>query len=210
MEDIFMHILGIVGSMRKNRHTNLLVNSVIDNIKEALPEASSEVIYPVDKKIEPCRVTCNKFCSQNPYKCITDDGAAETIEAMIKADAIVIGTPLYFRSAPSKFYMLVEKIIAIFFNYQANGINEVESPLKNKPCGLVGVAEYSNPHQMLEYLNDFCTLLNMNPVRISKFPYLGVSGQGDVTKDEIFKPFERSKDLAAALIKELNAAARPK
>ncbi len=205
-----MRILGIVGSMRKNKYTNLLVNSVIDNIKEAMPEASSEIIYAVDKQIEPCRVTCNKFCSENPYKCVVADGAAETIEAMIKADLIVIGTPLYFRSAPSKFYTLIEKIIAIFFNYEAGGKVLVESPLKNKPCGLVGVAEYSNPHQMLEYLNDFCTLLNMSPVRISKFPYLGVSGQGDVTKDDIFKPFERSKDLAAALVKEFNAGARQK
>jgi len=205
-----MHILGIVGSMRKNRHTNFLVNGVVDNIKAAASDVTSEIIYSVDKQIEPCRVTCNKFCSENPYKCVTADGAAETIEAMIKADVVVIGTPLYFRSAPSKFYTLVEKIIAIFFNYQANGKAEVESPLKNKPCGLVGVAEYSNPHQMLEYLNDFCTLLNMNPVRISKFPYLGVGGQGDVTKDEIFKPFERSKDLASALIKEFNAGARQK
>jgi multimeric flavodoxin WrbA len=155
--------------MRKNRHTNLLVNSVIDNIKAALPDATAEIIYPVDKNIEPCRVTCNKFCSENSYKCITADGAAETIEAMIKADAVVIGTPLYFRSAPSKFYTLVEKIIAIFLNYEAGGKAAVESPLKNKPCGLAGVAEYSNPHQMLEYLHDFCTLLNMNPVRISIF-----------------------------------------
>ncbi len=198
-----MHILGIVGSMRKNRHTNFLVNSVIDNIKISLPSTTSEIIYAFDKTVEPCRVVCNKFCSENSYRCINADGAMETLEAMIKADAVVIGTPLYFRSAPAKFYTLVEKLIAIFFNYEAGGKAAVESPLKNKPCGLIGVAEYSNPHQMLEYLHDFCCLLNMNPVKISKFPYLGVSGQGEVTEDQIFKPLERAKDLAEELVKAL-------
>jgi hypothetical protein len=39
----------------------------------------------------------------------------------------------------------------------------------------------------------------MHPVRLSSFPYLGVAGQGDITKDTIFHPFERAKELAAAL-----------
>ncbi len=75
--------------------------------------------------------------------------------------------------------MLIEKIIAIFFYYETGGNCKIESPLKNKPCGLVGVAEYSNPHQIHEYLHDFCNLVNMDVVKISKFPYSGVCGQGD-------------------------------
>ena len=52
-----------------------------------------------------------------------------------------------------------------------------ESPLAGKPCGLVGAAGYSNPHGMLEYLRDFCTVLKMRPVRLDRFPYLGVAAQ---------------------------------
>jgi len=191
--------------MRKNRYTNLLVNSVIDEIKALAPESSSEIIYAADQNVAPCQVVCSKFCSENPYRCVKPDFAAELLETMIKADIIIIGTPQYFRGAPSGFHTLVEKLIAIFFNYETGGSGTVESPLKNKPCGLVGVAEYSNPHQMLEYLNDFCCLLKMEPVRLEKFPYLGVSGQGDVTKDQTFKPFERSKDLAAAIIQKIQS-----
>ena len=65
-------------------------------------------------------------------------------------------------------------------------------------CGI-----YSNPHQILEYLFDLCTVLKIKPVVLEKFPYMGVAGQGDVNEDVIFDPFERSKDLADALVKEV-------
>jgi len=38
---------------------------------------------------------------------------------------------------------------------------------------------------------------------LEKFPYLGVAGQGDVNEDVVFNLFERSKDLADALVKEV-------
>lgn len=73
-------------------------------------------------------------------------------------------------------------------------------PIAWKPCGLVGVAEYSNPHQILEYLHDFCTVLKMRPALLDKFPYLGVAGQGDVEHDAIFNPLARAKDLTVGLM----------
>ena len=68
---------------------------------------------------------------------------------------------------------------------------------------MIGMVEYSNPHQILEYLFDFCTVLKKRPVVLEKFPYLGVAGQGDVNEDVVFNLFERSKDLADALVKEV-------
>ncbi|PKK88062.1 MAG: hypothetical protein CVV64_20435 [Candidatus Wallbacteria bacterium HGW-Wallbacteria-1] len=198
-----MHILGIVGSMRRNRYTTDLVSQVIEDIKTLNPGATGEIIFPLDEKITPCRVVCSEYCSRTPYKCINPDFSADLLESMIKADAIVIGAPQYFRAPPAKFHMLIEKLVAIFFNYENGGSTEIESPVKGKPCGLIGIAEYSNPHQMLEYLHDFCILLNMNPVKIDRFPYLGVSGQGDIAKDQIFKPIERSRELAEAIVREI-------
>jgi multimeric flavodoxin WrbA len=122
---------------------------------------------------------------------------------MIEAEALIIGAPLYFRAPPARFQALIERLISMFFFHETQGSGDDESPLKGKPCGLIGVAEYSNPHQILEYLHDFCTVLKMSPVMLERFPYLGVAGQGDVRQDTIFDPFERSKDLAGAIIKEL-------
>ena len=198
-----MQILGIVGSMRKNRHTNTLVNQVIDSIKRIDPGMVASVIHIADTPIHPCRVVCSTYCSSHPYQCSISDDATAILHQMIEADALIIGAPLYFRAPPARFQALIERLISMFFFHETQGSGDDESPLKGKPCGLIGVAEYSNPHRILEYLHDFCTVLKMRPVMLERFPYLGVAGQGDVHQDTIFDPFERSKDLAGAMVREL-------
>ncbi len=198
-----MHILGIIGSMRKNRNTHILVTRVIHEMQTLAPELESDLVYIADQTIHPCRVVCSTYCATHPYQCATPDDATAILDRMIQADALVIGAPLYFRAPPAQFQAWAERLVSLFFFYESQVQNAVPSPLKGKPCGLVGIAEYSNPHQILEYLHDFCTVLKMRPVLLDTFPYLGVAGQGDVEHDTIFHPFERAKDLAAKLIKEL-------
>jgi multimeric flavodoxin WrbA len=198
-----MRVMGIVGSMRKNRHTNTLVDRVLSDMKGIGAGVIADVVYVAGKTIHPCRVVCSDYCSNNPYRCSISDGVTEILDGMIKADALVIGAPLYFRAPPAKFQALVERLISLFFFQETQGRGDEGSPLSGKPCGLIGVAEYSNPHQILEYLHDFCTVLKMSPVVLDRFPYLGVAGQGDITEDEVFHPFERCKDLAGALVERV-------
>jgi multimeric flavodoxin WrbA len=198
-----MHILGIIGSMRKNSHTHTLVTRVIDEMRAFAPGLESDVIYIADQNIHPCRVECASYCSTHPFHCAAPDDAAAILDRMIQADALVIGAPLYFRAPPAQFQTWVERLVSLFFFQESLGQEATPSPLKGKPCGLVGVAEYSNPHVILEYLHDFCTVLKMRPVLLDTFPYLGVAGQGDVEHDAIFHPFERAKDLAAKLLMNL-------
>jgi multimeric flavodoxin WrbA len=182
----------------------MLVNQVIKNMKEINVEITSDIIYTVDKTLNPCKVICSSYCSKHAFQCSTSDDVMDILQQMIKADALVIGTPLYFRAPPAKFQALIERLISIFFYYETHGDEKIISPLKGKPCGLVAVTEYSNPHIMLEYLHDFCTVLGMKPVLLDKFPYLGVAGQGDITKDSVFNPFDKSRELAQILFNELS------
>jgi multimeric flavodoxin WrbA len=202
-----MRILGIMGSMRKNGHTNALVSRVIDDARDVDSNVVADVVYVVDKAIRPCRVVCSNYCSTHPYRCSISDDATEILRRMVAADALVIGAPLYFRAPPAQFQALVERLISIFFFHESQGGGAEPSPLAGKPCGLVAVAEYSNPHQVLEYLHDFCTVLKMRPVVLGRFPYLGVAGQGEIDADAVFRPYERSKDLAGALVAAVTAEA---
>jgi multimeric flavodoxin WrbA len=195
-----MRILGIMGSMRKSGHTNVLVNRVIDDARLIDSDMVADVIYVVDKTIHPCRVVCSNYCSTHPYQCSISDDVSGILQQMVAVDALVIGAPLYFRAPPAKFQALIERLISLFFFRESQEGGAEASPLVGKPCGLVGVAEYSNPHQILEYLHDFCTVLKMRPVTLDRFPYLGVAGQGDVGGDTVFRPFKQSRELAAALV----------
>jgi multimeric flavodoxin WrbA len=194
-----MKILGIVGSMRKNRTTGTLVERVISEIETLNREASSEILYTSDLQIRPCRVICSSYCIENPFNCSLEDELPSVLERMIQADVLVLATPLYFRAPPAQFQAFAERLISIFFFQETQGRGDVDSPLAGKPCGLIGVAEYSNPQGILEYLHDFCTVLKMRPVRLDSFPYLGVAGRGDIGGDKIFQPLARAKELAAAI-----------
>ena len=198
-----MQVLGVVGSMRKDGQTNALVNRVIDEMGALDPDVDSTVIHLVDVSVHPCRVVCSSYCLRRAYRCSISDDVPQILDRMIAADAVILGAPLYFRGPPAKFQALTERLISMFFFLESRGEAGGESPLRGKPCGLVGVTEYSNPHQVLEYLHDFCTVLNMCPVLLDRFPYLGVAGQGDVEQDVTFHPFERSWDLAEALVLEV-------
>jgi multimeric flavodoxin WrbA len=194
-----MKILGIVGSMRKNRTTGTLVERVIGEIEALNRSAGSEILYAADLQIRPCRVVCSSYCIKHPYHCSIDDELAGVLERMIRADVLILAAPLYFRAPPAQFQAFAERLISIFFFQETQGRGKIESPLAGKPCGLIGVSEYSNPQGILEYLHDFCTVLKMRPVLLDSFPYLGVAGQGNIDRDNIFQPFERAKELAAAI-----------
>jgi hypothetical protein len=45
----------------------------------------------------------------------------------------------------------------------------------------------------------------MRPIELTSFPYLGVGGHGTLETDEVFRPFERCRELAAALIEAVRS-----
>jgi len=198
-----MKILGIVGSMRKNRNTKVLVERVITEIEALNQSTSSQILYTADLKISPCRVVCSSYCIKHPYRCSIDDDLSAVLEQMIRTDVLILGAPLYFRAPPAQFQAFAERLISIFFFQETQGEGDSRSPLLGKPCGLIGITEYSNPHGILEYLHDFSTVLGMRPSLLDSFPYLGVAGQGAIEKDTTFQPLERAKQLAAAITTSL-------
>lgn len=191
-----MKVLTILGSMRKDKYTYELANSLINNIEKINNTIDSEVIYIADTDISNCKVKCSSYCSHHNYECRIKDDIDIVLEKMIKADIIIIGAPLYFRVPPSKFHTFVERLVAMFFNKECEGRGAEVSPLKGKPCALIGVTQYSNPSQILEYLSDFVNILKMETVKLNHFPYLGIGGQGNIHNDNIFSPFENTKEMA--------------
>ena len=196
-----MKVLGIVGSMRKNRNTETLVRRVVSEMTALDPSVTSEVVHSADLECRPCRVVCHEAnCSAHPFRCSIADDVMDVLAQMEEADAIVIGAPQYFRGPPAGFHAMIERLQSMAFFHEAAGHSCEGSSLTGKPCGLVAVAEYSNPHSILEYLHDFCLLLKMQPIELPSFPYLGVGGHGELERDEIFHPIERARELAAALV----------
>jgi multimeric flavodoxin WrbA len=200
-----MNVLGIVGSMRKDRHTHALVGRLFSDIRAIDPGMESEVIQIADLRIEPCRVLCSEFCGSRDFQCTINDDVPSIVQRMIAADALLIGTPLYFRAPPARFHALVERLISMAFCRQTAADPAAASPLRGKPCVLIGMTEYSNPAQVLEYLTDACNLLQMDPVRLDQFPYWGIGAQGDAAREEPFHPAACSREMAGKLIAKVKS-----
>ena len=201
-----MKVLGIIGSMRRNRITETLVRRVIEEMENGDASVTSELAHTRDLTCHPCRVVCHEAnCSAKLFQCSIDDDVMDVLAQMKTADAIVIGAPHYFRGPPAGFHTLIERLQAMAFFHEAAGSSDEDSPLLDEPCGLIGVCEYSNPQTILEYLHDFCMLLKMRPIRLRSFPYLGVGAHGEIEEDEVFRPLERSTELASALVAAVNA-----
>ncbi len=203
-----MRVFGIVGSMRSNRHTTTLVRRVAEAMESVSPDLEVEVIQAAERTFAPCQVTCSPYCSSHPYRCVTADDVGSVLERMIEADAVILGAPQYFRAPPAHFHAFIERVQSMFFFHETAKAARTPSPLAGIPCGFVAVAEYSNPHGILEYLHDFSTLVGMRPVLLDSFPYLGVGSHGDPEDDNLFRPHERVRELGIALARA--AAARRK
>ncbi|RPH32153.1 MAG: NADPH-dependent oxidoreductase [Bacteroidales bacterium] len=190
-----MDILGIVGSARKTGTTKTLVERTLEAIQKENTGLTTEMLHISDYKIAPCSVSCSSHCTNKQYSCALNDDINLVLEKMKVAKGLVIGTPLYFRSPPAVFACFAERMISMSYYWEISG-KDCKSALSDKPCILIGVAEYSNPQVMLEYLNDFCMILKMKPVLLEKFPYFGIASHSKIIENSEFNTMESIDELA--------------
>jgi len=117
-----MKVLAINGSHRKGSTLKLL--------KVALSEIDGfekEVVSISDYEIDYCRL-CGA-CKENGGRCILNDGFNAIAEKMKEADAIIVGSPVYFGSVSAKLKSLFDRSRALRVNWD----------LKDKVCAAIAV-----------------------------------------------------------------------
>ena len=119
-----MNVVGISGSPRAGGNTQCLV-------EECLREFSSHgwtvsLFCLSEKTVKPC--TGCEACAATGRCAITDDDAAALLDALAACDAVVIGSPVYWRNVTAQ-------LKAVFDRTFARG----HSLLEGKPCGAIAV-----------------------------------------------------------------------
>ena len=102
-----MHAVAISGSPRKHGNTETLLKHCLASL--AKHGVSGELISLRDKTIKGCRAC--EICRKNrDRRCNTrDDDFHPVFEAMLKADIIVVGSPVYFGSATPEMMALLDR-----------------------------------------------------------------------------------------------------
>ncbi len=100
------NILVLSGSFRKGGNSDVLCDEFIKGALEAGNKV--EKIYVNDKKINYCRGcgVCN-----TTHKCVQKDDMAEILDKMIKADVIVMATPIYFYTMNGQMKTLIDRTV---------------------------------------------------------------------------------------------------
>jgi len=102
-----MKVVAFNASTRKDGNTAILINRVFEELeKEGI---KTQLIQLAGQKISGC-IGCGKCSTNKNKKCaVTDDLVNDYIEAMIKADAIIIGSPTYFADCTAGAKALIER-----------------------------------------------------------------------------------------------------
>ena len=93
-----MKTVAIMGSYRKGKTIDTLVDRAIEGVMDACPDAEVEKIVLIDRHIEYCR-NCGACRRDDPKKtiarCVIDDDMQEILPLMREADAYIFGVPIF-------------------------------------------------------------------------------------------------------------------
>lgn len=103
-------ILILSSSPRKGGNSDTLCDEFLRGAAEAGHEV--EKIFLRDKKINYC--TGCSVCSRYGKPCPQADDAAEVIEKMVKADTLVMATPVYFYTLSAQMKTLIDRCCGLY------------------------------------------------------------------------------------------------
>ncbi len=102
-----MKVVAFNGSPRKDGNTTLLIRQLLDQLEKEGIE--TELVHLSGKKIHGC-IACYKCFQNKDQRCaVKDDIANDCIEKIMKADGIVLGSPVYFGDMTPEMKALIDR-----------------------------------------------------------------------------------------------------
>ena len=130
-------ILVIKGSPKKDGNTSALVEWFSEGAKSA--GASVEVLNAGSFKtvVNGCQ-SCRACQKAAEYGCLFKDDVKTALDKMIKADVIVMATPLYFFSASAQIKQVFDRMFSLY--KWDNAANTMKTVLKGKTFAVIASA----------------------------------------------------------------------
>ena len=149
-----MKVLMINGSPRQKGNTSIALAEIAGQLEKHGIE--SEIVWIGNKPVRGC-VACNK-CKANPGACVFDDDVCNGISARMKgADALVVGSPVYWGQPNGAVLSIVQRML------YSNG-----AVFAGKPAAAVAVCRRGGATAAFQALNMPFQVMNM-PVVTSQY-----------------------------------------
>jgi multimeric flavodoxin WrbA len=112
-----MNLLAIVGSSRKGKATDTLVDRAIDGVQSGSPDCDVTKLYLIDHDIQYCKncLACRDSKTNGPVAdCTIRDDMDAIREDVLQSDALIFGTPVHMGYATAVMMTFLERICWTF------------------------------------------------------------------------------------------------
>jgi len=112
-----MNVIGINGSPRKQWNTATLVAKALEGA--AAQGAATELFHLYDLDFKGCTscFACKTRGGKSYGKCVLNDDLAAVLEKIAAADALVIGSPIYFGTVTGETRSFLERLLFPYLTY---------------------------------------------------------------------------------------------
>lgn len=182
-----LNVLGIVGSPHNNGNTSYLVNYALDVINQE-DDFEVELITLGDKNINYC-IGCDKCKKSN--RCVIDDDMQKLTSKVEKADALIVGSPVYFGDMSGQLKTFIDRL---------RPLRNIHS-FKYKVCGAVSTGGFRNGGQeaTIASIHDFFLVQGGIIVGDNRpTAHFGATGVGVTSDDDI--GLDTSRYLAERIV----------
>ena len=112
-----MNVIAVNGSPRKKWNTATLLENVLEGARGA--GASTELVQLYDLDFKGCVscFSCKKIGGKHYGRCALKDELTPVLERISEADALVVGTPVYFGVETGEMRSFMERLLFPFTTY---------------------------------------------------------------------------------------------
>jgi len=180
-------ILVITGSPKKDGNTAALVEWFAEGAKSA--GAGVEILNAgaFKSRVNGCQ-SCRACQKREAYGCVFDDDVKSALDKMIKADVVVMATPLYFFSASAQIKQVFDRMFSLY--KWDNAANTMKTALKGKTFAVIASAFEAEGFDALE--EPFKMTADYSGMKYASLIVPDAGESGDVRK----KPGIREKAVA--------------
>jgi NAD(P)H-dependent FMN reductase len=193
-------VIAIVGSYRKGGIVDQAVDEILVSVKEE--GAEIEKIYLIDKHIEFC--TNCRNCTQEEGRqrgnCPTRDEMSDLLDAIERADAIVLASPMNFYTVTAVTKRFIERLVC--YAYWPWGMPAPKMRDERKDKRAIIVASSAAPAILARLTTKLVSLLRTT-VELLRAKVTGVLFLGLSAREQHQKISERTKKKARLLGKKL-------
>jgi len=136
-----MKVIAINGSPRKGWNTDTLLKKALDGAASA--GAETEMVYLYDLKFRGCVscLACKLQKEPRPNRCVLRDDLTAVLDRVHEADAVILGSPIYFSEVTGEMRSFFERFLFQYLNY-----DDYTKPLSpGKKTALVFTMNISEP-----------------------------------------------------------------